>query len=519
MTDKEKNELFLAALEYQEQKIKQLQIGNPTVGPEQEALTVLDSIWSGNYQDPYANLYNNINGIPIGAGPYPQTPPNRGSGEDIPVQITWQQLFWIRNVSRVLCATNEYATSAIENRVNYAIGDGLTYEVVRRQGVGRNVDLGSFVSDCQALVDIFAEYNDLPSVEEEFQVRSDVDGEAFIRTFPKPDGSMPIRFVEPEWVRSPDGSNTPHMSYGIQTNRYDVQTVEGYWIMQDPFESQIPSFVDKEYVMHHKQRVMLSSKRGRPIFYPVFSNLKRTEALGRSISAMAVARAKIALIRRMKGATEDSAQAMVNKVKSITANDPVTGQARNIEQLPDGAIINTSDNMEYEYPAGNLGAADFLEVFKSELRGVAAALNLPEWMLTSNASDMGAYTSSLVSEAPANRSFRRQQRKVRQFFGDRCVMLNPSLCWRYLIHCARVGLIPGQYLRYVRIKTTASSLQATNPMEEANRHQIYFAMGVMTKNEIRAELGMDPIDDNDGSGKNFVPDVDKQSNGENNSQV
>jgi hypothetical protein len=462
---------------------------DPLVTACQEAMLALNGVGQANYWwgDPREKIYDSQNSLLQTA--YPATlSPNRGMGEDLPVQITETELMWLRNISRVLCATNEYAASGLENRINYIIGEGLQYKVKAIEGAP---NLGSLVRDAQALIDLFCEMVDLSDIEEEWQVRNDIDGESFLRLFPQSDGSMKVRFVEPEWVRSVNG-NSPQCSYGIETDPDDVQTVLRYWVCPDPFTNAPPEPIDPAFIMHSKIRVMRSSKRGRPLFYPVFTNLKRIEALGKSISAIAVARAKIAMIRRMKNATQDAGNALKEKVTSVTATDPITGKERNIEEFKDGSIVNANDLIDYEFPSANISAGEFIAVFQQELRGVAASLNMPEWMLTSNSENMGAYTSSLVSEAPMNRSIKRWQKRAKNFFARRRINPNMSLLWRYLCHCAALGMVDQKYFRWIEIEATCPSLETRDLDRQANRHKTYFDIGVMTKPEIRAEIGLDP---------------------------
>jgi capsid protein len=459
-----------------------------------EATMLLSGIGTG-WIDPREKLYDDWQGVGTVAGWGPYLPPNRGFGEDTPVQIATSQLTLIRNYSRFLCATSEFAVSALQNRKNYCVGTGLIYRVKENKRAPKGI--ASLVEDAQVLIDLFSEANDLAGIEQETIIRTDIDGEAFLRLFTDASGSMQVRFVEPEWVFSPSGDFSPARTYGIETSEHDVQHVKGYWINTNPYYSTTPEFIEASEVMHMKGGMAFrSSKRGRPLFYPVFTNLRRVEALGKSLSAIAVARAKIALIRRLKGGTATAAERLKDKVTAISATKPVTGdRERNIENFEDGTILTTGENIDYEYPNANLGATDFLEVFRQELKNIAASVVMPEWMLTSNASDMGSYTSSLVAEAPSTKMFLALQKTICDFFGNRRINPGMSLLWRYLRHCTQVGLLDPRALQWLEIETTAPSLQTRDPKEESDRIISLIEAGIITKEEGRDELGYKPLTD------------------------
>jgi hypothetical protein len=465
----------------------------PKIAPDdlrahvQDAINLLGAMSS--WIDPREAIYDQPGARPQQTAYIPQ---NQQRGEDIPVQISEGELTAIRNVSRLLCATSEYAISGLQNRISYTVGTGLVYQV---KPINENVTdpaLLNAIADAQALVNLFDESNDLHGIEQETMLRADIDGEAILRLYPQPNGSMSVRFVEPEWMRSPTGGQDACNAYGVQVDNVDREKVLGYWLV-NPVTSAEPEFVGADLVMHFKGgQVYRSSRRGRPLFYPVFTNLRRVESLSRSLSAIAVARAKIALIRRIKGLTANTAEKIKSAVTAIKTTDPLTGQERNIEDMKDGTILSTNENTDYEYPHANLGAGDFIQVLEFELRGIGSAITMPEWMLTSNASNMGAYTAGLVAESPSTRAFERQQKRVSSFFGTRRVNPNMSLLWRYLHHAADCGLIDRSQFRHMKIDVTAPPLQTRDFDKEAVKHKNYYDMGVLDQDEIRAELGKAP---------------------------
>ncbi len=408
-------------------------------------------------------------------------------GESLPIYTTEQQLHFLRVASRLLVSQSEYAISAIENRVNYTIGEGLKYKA---SATGANGDAG-LVRDVQAMVDLLCEYNALDEIEREACLRRDTDGDAIIRLFPREDGLIDLRFVEPELLRSPTGGDwSPASSFGIETDPRDVEDVRGYWIIDDPITNQTPSLVPASDVVHLKGNARRSAKRGTPLLYSVERNLRDVEVLLTSLTAMARARAKIALIRKLTGVTRTGAERLASATATTVTTD-AAGNVRNIEEFRDGSILTANDRVDYEMPPANTDAAQFVAVADARLRGVAARLNMPEWMLTSNAANMGAYTASLVSEAPSTKMFLRLQQTFRRAFGEGRIGARMSLLWRAVRVWVRLGLLPPNTLTDVRITAEAPTIVTRDRDQEARTNKTYHDLGAKSIETIQQEQGID----------------------------
>jgi len=420
------------------------------------------------------------------AAPYFQR--SQGRGEVLPVYTTWQDLEYIRQRSRRLCAENEFAISAIENRRNYVVGNGLTYRAVPRshecpQGLCEKV---------QRVIDVFVEYNDLPNLEADTLKSADEDGEAFLRSFPQSSGLLVIRKVEAEHVIDPHGDvYTPQRSFGVETDHRDIENVHGYWIVEDPYQNNTnSSFVGVEEVTHIKFNTSRSAKRGLPTFYPVEQNLRRAEDLLASMASMAKTRAKIALIRKFNDILKGSAKSMLEELKEVRVTDPTTKVVLDIERLRYGSVLNSSGGVEYEFPPGNVNAGDYVAVLQAELRAVAARLVMPEWMLTVDASSTN-YASSLVAEAPSVKMFERLQRVMIQAFGKGRFRGRESLIWKQLNWAIEVGLLPREIKFLIDIQVDAPTLVVRDKAQEATTNQIYNQMGVKSVGTVQDELGLD----------------------------
>jgi capsid protein len=403
-------------------------------------------------------------------------------GEALPIYTTEAQLKVIRDRNRRLVAENEFARCVVDTRIAFIVGTGFTYEAA---AVGVGVD-PRLLADVQRVIDTFAAANHLPAREAEAQRRLDRDGEYFLRLFPRPSGLLAVRFVEPEHVKAPAGEWTPARSFGVETDPRDVESVTGYWVVDCPTENTAPELVAADNIIHVRANVDWSAKRGLPLLYPVEPNLRRIEELLASMSTAAKARAKIAMIRRLDGPNRSAADKMAASLADGQTADPATGTATNIERLRFGTILTASKNLDYEFPDAGVNAADTVAVLQAELRAVAAAVMMPEFMLSADASNAN-YSSTLVAESPSVRNFERLQR----IHADTFAQSAGSLLWRQIRECVTVGVLPAEALTQVRLHGVGPPLTVRDRDKEATMNAAYINAGVKSRRTVATELGLD----------------------------
>ena len=139
---------------------------------------------------------------------------------------------------------------------------------------------------------------------------------------------------------------------------------------------------------------------------PVRKNLRRAEKLLRNMSVVAEIQSAIALIRKHRQATATGVQQFVASQADASITSPATGQTRTFRRYGPGTILDAHANIEYDFPAAKVDAANYVAVLQAELRAVASRLVMPEFMLTSDASNAN-YSSTMVAEGPAIRMFAR----------------------------------------------------------------------------------------------------------------
>lgn len=431
------------------------------------------------------------------------------SGEQLPIYLSWWQLKSIRDRARFVFATNEFAHGLVQCFQSFVVGSsGFKWRVA-------SIDLKNPIPEdllkrCQASLDIFREYNNMVDVENEIVYRLHVDGEVFLRKFPQANGMLVIRFIEPELVRGyATDIGSPKDSFGIVCEEDDINSVIGYQVILKPSASREPTFIPAEEIIHIKTGTNANAKRGLTTFYPVFQNLTNCEDILASTVTMAKARAKIAMIRKVNNVAPDSMSSLVDSQIDATLNGSTNlGATENIglERFGYGSIITAPANIDYEFPGANVDASGLIQVLQANLRSLATRFGISETLMSGDASNNN-YSSALIAEAPARRTFERWQGIVGRSLAECRFEPNKSLAWSQIHLAADHGIIPKEILKNIKVTCEAYSLQSREHQKEAEMNNVYHSMGVKSIQTIRSELGLD----NDTEASNFIkPIVDEK---------
>lgn len=377
----------------------------------------------------------------------------------------------IRTQCRMLAVSNEFAINGHENRISYIVGTGHTYRASAKKGLAAPAELPGRV---QEVLDEFLRLNQWHRRQQEIVRRRDRDGEAFLRFFVGPDGMTRVRFVEPGQVTTPpERTEDAAASFGIQTAADDVEEVLFYYV--DGRE------VPAEEIQHRKANVDSNVKRGIPLFYPVRKNLRRAERILRNMSVVAEIQSAIALIRKHRTASKSGVQQFVSDAADVTQTSG-SGKAATYRRYGPGTILDAYGGVEYDFPAAGVDAANFVTILQAELRAIASRLVMPEFMLSSDASNAN-YASTMVAEGPAVKYFQRLQGE--QMRDDLEVM------WRVVANAVRGGRLPEEALESVEIQVSPPSLAVRDPLEEARVARIEFESGILSPQTWSLRRGLD----------------------------
>jgi capsid protein len=434
---------------------------------ERRLLEAFDQLWDG-FVDPADALYDvdgtrwgRLGGDPLG-----------GAAAGIPFADE-QQLADIRAQCRALAASNEFAINGHENRISYVVGSGHTYRAVARRG---NAVPEPLLRAVQTVLDEFVESAKWHKRQQEIVRRKDRDGECFLRFFVDDDGATRVRFVEPGQVATPpELAGDRSAGFGIQSDPHDVETVLAYYIDGRP--------VPARDIQHRKANVDANVKRGVPLFYPVIKNLRRAEKLLRNMSVVAEIQSAIAIIRKHRAATAAGLEQFVAQQADLSATSPVTGRTSHFKRYAPGTVLDALAGTEYEFPAAGIDAGRYVTVLQAELRAIASRLVMPEFMLSSDASNAN-YSSTMVAEGPAVKMFERLQHDMRE--DDLEVM------WRVVENAVAAGRLPAEALSAVDIRAIAPTLAVRDRLKEAQADQILLRNGAMSVQTMALRHGLEP---------------------------
>ena len=124
-----------------------------------------------------------------------------------------------------------------------------------------------------------------------------------------------------------------------------------------------------------------------------------------------------------------------------------------------------------------------MAVLQAILRAVASRLCMPEYMLTSDASN-ASYSSTLVAESPAVKMFQRLQHELME--DDREVFA------RVLQTAAEAGRLPADLPGRVELQIEPPSVAVRNALEEAQVDEILVRNGAMSVATMALRHGLDP---------------------------
>ena len=393
------------------------------------------------------------------------------SGSARPAALTEPELIDVRQQCRALAATNEFAINGHENRVSYIVGAGHTYRVTGKKHLPASSDV---LRAAQDVLDHFLFENHWHRRQQELVLRMDRDGEAFLRFFAAADGTLRVRFVEPGQIATPAAHSTdPHSSFGILTDRDDVETVHGYYV-----DGQ---WVDAAEIQHRKENVDQNVKRGLPLYYPVRKNLRRAEKLLRNMSIVAEIQSAIALVRRHRG-PRSAVQQFIRQQSETSAAQSGAASHGPTQRFVPGSILDVHGDVEYDFPAAALDAGSFVSVLQAELRAIAARLVMPEFMFTSDASNAN-YSSTMVAEGPAVRMFQRLQQRL--------IEMDLQVMWRVLEHAARGGQLRNDELAGVEIQITPPSLTTRDRRGETEARAVLHRDGILSAQSWSQLEGLD----------------------------
>lgn len=358
----------------------------------------------------------------------------------------------IRSRARQLFAENPHARNVLRLLEIYVVGPGLEVdpEPVNPLEPGRKTEGGKAALERELrlagrLWRAFLDANRRHFSYREYARRVWRDGECFLRTYraplfpsgeqeearpsiaqsvgdylvdarrsgPAPSWPPTVRFVDPEEI----GPTAAHPdSQGILTVPGDVETPVAY-LRIDPASGELLEEIPAAEMFHTRAGTDSNQKRGVSILAPVLDTLgcferwRETELIARKLQA------SIVLWRKVQGGPSQIA-ALADA--SAGAFDPY---GRRSERYAAGTILTTSPGTELKFLQPDTNFGDAVPLGRLLLLCVAAGTGLPEFMLTSDASNAN-FASTMIAEGPAVKLFQSEQR----FFAEEFTAI-----WRWVM--------------------------------------------------------------------------------------
>lgn len=416
--------------------------------------------------------------FPVGGLPAVGGTTNKIQGRNQYVFYTEQDLRFQRDAARILYASEPVA-KAIEGNLNaFVIGKGMKYKLCLKKGFETKATEEQ-LQEYQQLLDAWMDTEQWPEREQECFTAKVVDGEYFLRVVRTKGRVRTIR-IEPEHIQNPEGvSFEDGWWLGVKYDPKDYETpiAYGYKLYGQEWE-EIPA----EEIIHFKSNVSRNVSRGVSDFYPILDDLDSVAKLSDNMRAGATAQAEIAYMMSVENATPNSINTFADEQAEVTLTNPVTGMEDKSRRSKPGTVKYHGDNVKFTtMPQG--ASQGYIEVYQNSMRIVASAFCMPEYMLTSDASNAN-YSSTLVAGTPFYRYVEKLQNLLKRPF--------KQVLMRVLDSLYADAQIPTELRAYLDIDVTCDSPVVVDPYQDAQRRDIELRNGVISPQMWAMEQGRDP---------------------------
>jgi capsid protein len=381
-----------------------------------------------------------------------------------------------RTQARELTRTNPYACNIIRLLEVYVAGPGL--KLVHQLRDQHDPPAGS--DDVRREADrIWADFLTHNQGHYSFQEhvrRAWRDGECFVRKFSQAQWPPDLRFVDPETI----GPTREHPdSQGILTDALDVESPR--WYLQiDPESDDLLDQVDAQEMLHTRIGVDSNQKRGVTIFTSILDSLTSfhrwfdTELTARKLQS------SIVLWRKVAGGGASSAASFASDSALEDLRDPA---ALPPSRLQPGSVLTTGNSTDIQFVQPDTNYSDAVPLGRLLLLSTAAGCGLPEFMLTSDASNAN-YASTMIAEGPAVKMFQAQQ----HFFADEFTRL-----WRWVMaNAISSGRMPAEFFDWITAEWCFPELVNRDRPRERHVDTRMVSASILSRAEVARREGLDP---------------------------
>ena len=440
---------------------------------------------------------------------------DRQEGKFWPVYQSEQDLARIRGRAHNLVTLTPTHTGVLDALANYVLGPGFTFNAhVAGTGAATAGVAGTGVAAAQAAelaalaqstIDRFLDDNHFHgALDREAHSRSREDGEAFLVLAPHANGAVHARFLECEQITQPAdpraledwlgcGEEFPSCwKFGVHSPLRETDRALGYHVIYDG------TGLDWDYIPaarmeHFKRNVPANAKRGVSDFFPVLGDLEREAKLRRNTAEGAALQAAIAWILESPPGTLKAAAQSIGTDDFFTAYDKAVQNGgvkhQDVDRYPPGTILKPSAGLTYKSgPMGSERNPNFVLVGQYVLRGIAVRWNIPEYLISADASNAN-YASALVAESPFVKARESDQQFYKRHFR--------SLLWKVVRlaweagRFARLGTSWDTLRTQVEIKIDAPAVATRDTLKLAQTQEVQIGLGILSPRTAAAQAGLD----------------------------
>lgn len=380
----------------------------------------------------------------------------------------------LRDEARKLVRENPYACNVLRLLEAYVTGPGLQLSHQWVEATGQPQGKDELISTANRVWNQFLSANSRHYSFREHARRVWRDGECFIRLFLQDDWPPSVRFVDPESIAAtPDAPD----SQGIVTQPHDVETPIEYLRIDNSGSGQYER-IPASQLLQTRMGVDSNEKRGQSLFASIieplqcYTRLMETELLARKLQS------SIVLWRKVQGSPQ-AAESFANQAAGGISN--YGGMRR--EKFSPGTVITTNHGTDIQFLQPNTNFGDAAKLGRMLLLSVAAGAGLPEFMLTSDASNAN-FASTMVAEGPAVKFFQSQQ----QFFADEFTRL-----WKWVMQVSIAnGQLPPDFFEVVTVNWSFPPLINRDRPRERLADARLVESGILSRAEVARRDGVDP---------------------------
>ncbi|MBX3437582.1 MAG: phage portal protein [Planctomycetaceae bacterium] len=380
-----------------------------------------------------------------------------------------------RTKARRMVQCNPHARNLLRLLEVYVAGPGLHLVHEQRDFSMSTDDVERELKNADRLWTDFLLWNERHYSFQEHARRTWRDGECFLRKFSETSWPPDLRFVDPETI-GPTKEDAD--SQGIVTDADDVESPQWY-LRIDPTTGDLIETIAACEMLHTRVGVDSNEKRGVTVLNPVIEQLERFESwIGTELAARKL-QASIVLWRKVTNPAAATAFSGESTVESMSGISPGPGVSR----FQPGSVLTTGASTDIRFVQPDTNYSDTVPLGRMLLLNAAAGAGLPEFMLTSDASNAN-YASTMVAEGPAVKMFQSEQHFYKREF---------SRLWRWVMSNAiRAGELREDFFKLIQPKWCFPELvNRDRPRERLADVRLVDAC-VLSRAEIARRDGVDP---------------------------